>query len=145
LASEETGQRRIVVGVDGSPSSNAALAWAARQAELTGSALVALITWDWPMSYGYPMPVAANFDPSGEAGKVLDEALAPIRSSHPELEVETLVVEGYPAAALVEASRGAELLVVGNRGHGEVAGLLIGSVSEFCVTHAHCPVLVFRS
>jgi nucleotide-binding universal stress UspA family protein len=58
--------------------------------------------------------------------------------------VRTEVVEGHPALVLVEVSNGADLLVVGNRGHGGFAGMLLGSVSEHCVTHAHCPVLVMR-
>jgi nucleotide-binding universal stress UspA family protein len=58
--------------------------------------------------------------------------------------METLVVQGHPAPALVEASKGADLLVVGSRGHGEFVGMLIGSVSEYCTTNAHCPVLVHR-
>jgi len=54
-------------------------------------------------------------------------------------------VQGHPAPVLVEASKGADLLVIGCRGHGEFAGMLIGSVSEFCATNAHCPVLVHRA
>jgi nucleotide-binding universal stress UspA family protein len=54
------------------------------------------------------------------------------------------VIEGHPAPALIEASRGADLFVLGSRGHGEFVGMLLGSVSEHCVTHAHCPVLVLR-
>ncbi|HMK97157.1 MAG TPA: universal stress protein [Acidimicrobiales bacterium] len=138
-------QGRIVVGVDGSASALGALEWAAGQAELTGSPLEALITWHWPMSYGYPMPLPPNFQPYDEAVKVLGEAIAKVRSAHSDLQIETKIVEGHPAQALVEASKDARLLVVGNRGHGEMTGLLIGSVSEYCVAHSHCPVLVFRA
>lgn len=134
----------IVVGVDGSASSLAALEWGAHQAELTGSALHAVTVWAWPTTYGYPIPVATGFDPAADAAKVLDDAVAGIRRAHPSIEIRTSVLEGSTAKALVESSRGAEILVVGSRGHGELAGMLLGSVSEHCAAHAHCPVLVVR-
>lgn len=135
---------RIVVGVDGSASSAVALEWAAHQAELTGDTLDAVTAWQWPQSYGYPMPIPSDFHPAAEGTKVLDTAIEQIRKAYPDVEVRTAVVEGYAAQVLVEASKGADLLVVGNRGHGELTGVLLGSVSEHCVTHAHCPVLVLR-
>jgi nucleotide-binding universal stress UspA family protein len=61
---------------------------------------------------------------------------------HPDVEFVPVVVEGHAAPVLVEASTGADLLALGTRGHGAAAGILLGSVSEHCVTHAHCPVLV---
>jgi nucleotide-binding universal stress UspA family protein len=115
--------------------------WAARQAEFTGSALETVIVWQVAISYGSATPVA---DPEAEARKVLDSAVGDLQKAHPQVEIRSSVVEGIPAQVLVEASNDADLLVVGSRGHGEVAGLLIGSVSEHCVTHAHCPVLVMR-
>ncbi|MGB9111528.1 MAG: universal stress protein [Acidimicrobiales bacterium] len=136
---------RIVVGVDGSDSSLAALNWAARQAELTGSSVEAVIAWRLPMSYGFPVPVAPNFDLAGEASRVLDDAITSIRSAHPKMAIETSVREGYAAHVLVGASRDAELLVVGSSGHGELTGMLLGSVSEYCVAHSHCPVLIVPS
>ncbi|MDA8288634.1 MAG: universal stress protein [Actinomycetota bacterium] len=136
--------KRIVVGVDGSSSSIAAAEWASRQAELTQSTLHAITTWHSPTSFGYPVPILEGFDPAAEATKVLNEAIAPLRNEHPNVEIHTSVTEGYTAQILVEASAGADLLVVGSRGHGEFAGMLLGSVSEHCVTHAHCPVLVYR-
>ncbi len=67
-----------------------------------------------------------------------------VAADHPEVTIDLTVEEGHPAPVLVTASKGASLLVVGSRGHGEFAGMLIGSVSEHCVTNAHCPVLVLR-
>jgi nucleotide-binding universal stress UspA family protein len=136
---------RIVVGVDGSPSSLAALEWAARQAEFTGSSLELIMTWEWPTSYGAPFVFQTDWNPAADATKVLDEIVAKARTAHPGLEFRTTVVEAHPAPALVAASKGAQLLVVGCRGHGEFAGMLLGSVSEHCVTNAHCPVLVLRN
>jgi nucleotide-binding universal stress UspA family protein len=75
---------------------------------------------------------------------VLQEAVERVRSDHPSVEVETTVVEGQPARVLVDMSADADLLVVGSRGLGGFSGLLLGSVSQQCVHHAHCPVTVVR-
>jgi nucleotide-binding universal stress UspA family protein len=136
--------RRIVVGLDGSQSSIAALEWAATQAELSGAGLEVFMTWEWPTSYGMALAVPSEYDPTHESEKLLGDLLKPIREAHPSVSIESSVVEGHPAPVLVEASHGAYLLVVGSRGHGEFAGMLLGSVSEHCVTNAHCPVLVMR-
>jgi nucleotide-binding universal stress UspA family protein len=145
MTSTQTGQAgRIVVGVDGSRSSNAALRWAAHQAELTGSTLELLTAWEWPTTYGAPIAFPPDYDPAGAAQNVLDEAAATVRAQHSGVEVHTVAEQGHPAPSLVAASQGAELLVVGCRGHGEFVGMVLGSVSEHCVSNAHCPVLVLR-
>jgi len=136
--------RRIVVGFDGSASSMEAIRWAVRQAELTGSTIEVVITWEWPTNYGWAFPFPSDYNPADEAKTLLAGALEPIRVDHPDLSIEATVVEGHAAPVLVGASKGAELLVVGSRGHGAFAGMLIGSVSEHCVSNAHCPVLVLR-
>jgi nucleotide-binding universal stress UspA family protein len=136
---------RIIVGVDGSESSVAALEWAFRQAELTGSTLEVIATWEWPTNYGWAFPFPSGYDPKLDVQKMLSDAVAPLLPTHADVPVQTTVVEGHPAPVLVAASKGADLLVVGSRGHGEFAGMLIGSVSEHCATNAHCPVLVLRS
>jgi nucleotide-binding universal stress UspA family protein len=135
---------RIVVGIDGSPSSVAALRWAARQAELTGSSIEAITTWEWPTSYGAPLPIPSDYDPREDARAMLESVLEKVLGEQPGTARKGTIVEGRAALALVEASEGADLLVVGSRGHGEFAGMLLGSVSEHCVTNAHCPVLVLR-
>lgn len=141
---EPAGEGRIVVGVDGSDSSVRALDWAARQAELTGHVIEVITTWEWPTNYGWTVPLPEGWDPQADTTKTLDRILDQLRQAHPRVRVRPRVVEGHPAPVLIEASRGAELLVVGSRGHGEFAGMLLGSVGEHCVTHAHCPVLVAR-
>jgi nucleotide-binding universal stress UspA family protein len=141
-AAAQTG--RIVAGFDGSDSSNEALAWAVRQALLTDSTLELVMTWEWPNSYGWAVPIPDDFDPEADVRKVLDTAVAGILADQPEVKLEPRLISGHPAPALVEASKGADLLVVGSRGHGEFVGMLVGSVSEYCVTNAHCPVLVHR-
>ncbi|MGO9029742.1 MAG: universal stress protein [Acidimicrobiales bacterium] len=135
---------RVVVGIDGSPSSLEALAQATDQALRRGAVLEAVTTWEWPASYGWALQLPEGFDPAADAATMLDGALEPVRRDHPELEIRTLVVEGTPASVLVKASNGADLLVVGSRGHGEFAGMLLGSVSQHCMTNAHCSVLVVR-
>ena len=79
-----------------------------------------------------------------DSQKMLNDAMAPLLVIHADVPVQTTVIEGHPAPVLVAASKGADLLVVGSRGHGEFAGMLIGSVSEHCAANAHCPVLVLR-
>ncbi len=140
----ETTDRPIVVGVDGSESSCRALEWAATQAEVTRTPLDVITTWKWPTSYGWEVPLPDNWDPQIDAQRVLDETIAPTRGGHPDVTLRTVVREGHAAEVLVEASRKAALLVVGSRGHGEFAGRLLGSVSQHCVTSAHCPVVVVR-
>jgi nucleotide-binding universal stress UspA family protein len=102
------------------------------------------MTWEWPTNYGWAPPLPADYTPGTDARRVLDEAVEKVRSTHPDVDVRATVIEGHPAPALIEASWGADLLVLGSRGHGEFVGMLLGSVSEHCVTHAHCPVLVVR-
>lgn len=121
-----------------------ALEWAAQQAQLLGATLVVLAAWEWPVNYGWTLPFPSDFDPRREAQDMVRRAVAPLAAAHPGVPVETMVVEGHPAPALVAASGQADLLVVGSRGHGGLAGLLLGSVSEHCVTNAHCPVMVVR-
>jgi nucleotide-binding universal stress UspA family protein len=136
---------RIIVGIDGSPSSLDALSWGARQAELTRAGLEVVTCWEWPSTYGWAVPIPDDFDPEGDIRGTLETAVAPLRTAHPGVGVEGRVVRGHPAPILVEASKGADLLVVGSRGHGEFVGMVIGSVSEYCAEHAHCPVLVHRT
>jgi nucleotide-binding universal stress UspA family protein len=136
---------RVVVGIDGSEASLNALAWAAREAGFTGARLEVLATWEWPNSLGWSVPVPDDFDPESQVRSAVDDAVSSARDAHPGLDIVARVVHGHPAPILVEASKGADLLVVGSRGHGEFVGMLIGSVSEFCATNAHCPVLVHRA
>jgi len=140
---------RIVVGVDGSPASKAALAWAVEQAGLTGASVDAVIAWHYPiMVAGMPYaPIAmvecADF---GEfATKVLSDAIAEMVDPDGPVKVSSVVREGNAAQVLLDAADGAELLVVGSRGHGGFTEALLGSVSQACVHHARCPVVIIRA
>jgi nucleotide-binding universal stress UspA family protein len=123
----------IVVGVDGSDSAIDALRWAAGQAKLTGATLKVLTAWQLPMAYGAPLGGLGDYDA---------ELAETVTKAGVTLPVTTEVIQGTSAARLVEASDGAQLIVVGRRGHGELVGAILGSVSAYVVAHAHCPVVV---
>jgi nucleotide-binding universal stress UspA family protein len=128
---------RIVVGIDGSPSSGATLEWAANQAKLTGSNLEVLNTWE-------AVPIPSDFDPRAEAVNQVDRVVKSVRDKFPGVSIHVHVVEGHGATTLVEASHEADLLVVGSKGQGEFAGMLLGSVSDYVAHHARCPVVILR-
>jgi nucleotide-binding universal stress UspA family protein len=155
----------IVVGIDGSAASNAALTWAWEEAQLRVEAtLVVVLAYrppDIPRS-----PAAHAYLPPGtlerlaaqerllreeqetyarqRAERLLDDALAAVGVGDDGPVVKRVVVSRHPAKTLVEMSREADLLVVGSRGHGGFKGLLVGSVSQQCLHHASCPVVVVR-
>lgn len=141
-------ERRIVVGVDGSDQSKAALRWAVRQAELTGAAIEVVIAWHYPvMAGGYAWaPVSAmDADFAEVAAKTIAEAVAEEVDPVSGVQVSTSVVEGNAAQALLDAAKGAELLVVGSRGHGGFTGALLGSVSQHCAHLSPCPIVIVRT
>jgi nucleotide-binding universal stress UspA family protein len=134
----------IVVGVDGSEPSKRALRWAADQARLTGARLDVVTTWEFPPTFGWAPPYPPEFDPDGDARTALEATVEEVLGTDPGVVVQLSVVEGHPAPVLIEAAHGAELLVVGSRGHGAFLGLALGSVSEYVASHAPCPVVVVR-
>jgi nucleotide-binding universal stress UspA family protein len=101
-------------------------------------------TWELPTSFGWVPPYPSDFNPAQDAQQAADDEVSAALVDYPDVAAEVTVVEGHPAPTLLQASRGADLLVVGSRGHGEFAGMLIGSVSQHLVSTAHCPVLVWR-
>ncbi len=136
---------RIVVGVDGSEPSKEALRWAVCEAELTGSSVEAVMAWEVPTAvYGLGMPMPTAYDPAPYSGEVLREVIREVTGEHPVVLVSAVLREGQPGKVLVDEAEDADLLVVGSRGHGEVVGILLGSVSEHCATHASCAVVVVR-
>ena len=140
---ENAGQRRIVVGVDGSVPSKAALSWAVEQGRLTGAVVEAVIAWEFPATYGYPVPVSdVNWEQL--ARQAVSEAIFDVSEGTAPVKVTYKVVEGNAAQVLLEESVGADLLVVGNRGHGGFVEALLGSTGQHCVHHATCPVVVIR-
>jgi nucleotide-binding universal stress UspA family protein len=133
----------IVVGVDGSENGRRALEWALDEAALRSASLLLVHGIDLGLSVAEPYGGGTMLDQLQQAAQAaLAEAaaLADARGVPSESRMET----GSAAYSLIDASRGAALLVVGNRGHGGFVGLLLGSVSAACVHHAHCPVVVVR-
>jgi nucleotide-binding universal stress UspA family protein len=137
----------IVVGVDGSAPSIEALRWAVAQAQLTGSTLRAVTVWtfpDEPTPFGIVPELPPEPDQLAPALAELEAVVAEAAAATPGLQVTAQVLRGRAAPVLVGASEGAALLVVGSRGRGGLAETLLGSVSEYCVRHARCPVVVLR-
>ncbi len=134
----------IIVGVDGSDSSYTALREGVRLATALGAPVRAVAVWDVPVSmYDVYAPVP-EWSPEGEARKVLDDATLQVFGTDVPAWFSTRVRKGGAAGVLVEESRGAEMLVLGSRGHGGFVGMLMGSVSTACVAHAQSPVLIVR-
>jgi nucleotide-binding universal stress UspA family protein len=136
-----TDRTRIVVGVDGSAQSTLALSWALRISATTNSSIDAVISWHLPVISGLGY-VSDRWDPETDAMNCLkDSADLAFGSTRPP-GLRLLVRQGLPAKVLLDESKGAVMLIVGSRGHGGFAGLLLGSVSAACAEHATCPVLV---
>lgn len=135
---------RLVVGVDGSDGGSTALHWALAEAELRRADLDVVHVWTAPFvygplgMYGYPLD-PAEFE---QAAKELVTRLLEDAGVADRAGVRPLVVEGRAASVLLEAARDADLLIVGSRGLGGFAGLALGSISQQCVHHAPCPVVV---
>jgi nucleotide-binding universal stress UspA family protein len=135
-------ERRVVVGVDGSAPSRLALQWAQFMAHVLDATIDAVTVWE--ISAFTATEWAEGWDPEKEATASLRTTIAEVLGSPPAVPVREIVRHGNAAGELVLASQGAQLLVVGSRGHGGFAGLLIGSVSSAAAEHAHCPVLIIH-
>ena len=137
----------IVAGVDGSEDSKEALRWALAEAALRGASVRAVHAWSMPIAFGGPyMPPQPYDGPElrEQAQASLDVAVDEFAGDVPPVVVERVVEQGTPADVLVRAAADAELLVVGSRGHGGFAGLLLGSVGQQCAQHAPCAVVIVR-
>ncbi len=149
-----SGRRGVVVGIDGSEASDAALSFAVGEAVRLGEPLIAVHAWDVAMmvggDYGYGVPMVASDDLQRAAEQVLEEALAGVTSEtsggaeSPSLEITRVVVAGDPVIALAEEAMSARLLVVGSHGRGALARFLLGSVSHGVLAHLEGPTVVVR-
>lgn len=138
--------RTIVVGIDGSTNSVAALRWAISEAALRGDTVRALHCWTYPVGYGVDMAGIPSMAPD-RLEQSAQEVLADVIDRAtvgmvPVPTVERVVRHGAAANELVSESKDADLVVVGSRGHGGFVGLLLGSVATQIVHHGHCPVVV---
>ena len=142
----EGGRGRIVVGADGSDGGDAALRWALDEAELRGGTVDAVMALRVTPMLASPA-VGALIDPEEEMAHAREVLAASVESAAERragVVVHQVVHTGGAAHVLLEAAQGADLLVVGSRGRGGFRGLLLGSVSQQCVHHAPCPVVVVR-
>jgi nucleotide-binding universal stress UspA family protein len=132
----------IVVGVDGSEQSLTALQWAVTEARLRHGRVRIITAWYYPprVSPGADDFIGESSEQAAE--QIQDDALKTVADE--DVDVTAQVVQGPPASALLDTASGADLLIVGSRGHGGFTGLLLGSVSTQVVHHARCPVLVIR-
>jgi nucleotide-binding universal stress UspA family protein len=145
----------IVVGVDGSDASHEALRWAAEEARLRSSPLVAVYVWSYipPQPIGDPGMLAipagdlpGQLDAEREAAAAaLEAAVSVALGAAPDFSVERKLVEGDAADALVRESESAELVVVGSHGRTGIRAALLGSVSRHVTTHAACPIVVVKA
>ncbi|MFJ4685048.1 universal stress protein [Streptomyces sp. NPDC088789] len=136
--------RRVVVGVDGSPTSHAALRWAAGYARETGAVVEVVYAWDTPSSAGWTGPA---IDPEFDLEQAHERFAAELQSVFGDERpagLREVLVEGDPSEVLIRASEGADLVVVGRRGRGGFARAMLGSVSQRVAQHAACPVVVVR-
>jgi nucleotide-binding universal stress UspA family protein len=138
-------RKLVVVGVDASDESVAALKWAGEYAAVTGATLRAILAWHYPSAVG-PAPVGlAPQSITDEVRQNMATGLAQaVERANLGAAADQVIEYGHPVQVLVEASKEADLLVVGRRGHAAITGMLVGSVSIHCVTHAHCPVVVVQ-
>ena len=144
--------KRIVVGVDGSPASRKALEWAGDEAVRHGSELVALTAW--LSTLPPPLAPSGTFSVQGAtstreatreaAEEMLMGVIRDVLGESPPVLVRPRVREGNASKLLIDLSGEADLIVVGSRGHGGFADLLLGSVSQNVVAHAKCTVVVVR-
>ncbi|WP_214619974.1 universal stress protein [Actinomadura sp. NEAU-AAG7] len=134
----------VVVGVDGSPASRAALAVAFAEADSRGLDLRAVIVWDRLPGGDLP-PLVDEAGMRSAAESRLERMVIPLREIHPSVKATAEVVAGTPREVLMDEADGAGLLVVGSRGLGGFRGLLLGSVSHALVHHAPCTVVVVHA
>lgn len=136
------GSFRIVVGVDGSDQSKAAMDWAIEESRLRKGEVQAVTAWSFPY-VSDAMGTAWDYEIfQKDARAILEAELERVKDQG--VTVTGRIVEGNPASALIDASKEADLVAVGSRGHGGFTGMLLGSVSHQTIHHAHCPVLVIR-
>jgi nucleotide-binding universal stress UspA family protein len=140
-ASDTTKELRIVVGVEGSACALRALEYAANQAASTGSILQIVTVYNGLPGYCIFTPVVLDQE---KAESVVRVAIDTIRESHPDVVTKGEILYGVAGPVLSDVSEGAPALVVGTRGHGQIVGALLGSVSEYVVHHAHCTTTVVR-
>jgi nucleotide-binding universal stress UspA family protein len=149
MAGKGEARQVVVVGIDGSTESIAALGWASRYAAATGAKVRAVHAWHYPEAFGMALEGRAPQSVTAKVEQGLrDELAKAVAQVYPDpagAGLETALRYGHPVEVLIDESENADLLVVGHHGHHAFTGMLVGSVSIHCVTSAACPVVVVRS
>jgi len=147
MAGDGAARQLVVVGLDGSAESIAALGWARRYAAATGANVRAVHAWHYPAAFGVPegkAPQTVTAEVEQSMRDDLAQAVAQVYPDPSDEQVETALRYGHPVDVLIDESKNAGLLVVGHHGQSAFTGMLVGSVSIHCVTSAACPVVVVR-
>ncbi len=139
-----TARPLVVVGVDGSALSIHAVRWAATYAKTVEGSLLAVTGYEVPWTIFFT-PTSTEADYESAARATLEASVTEALGSEPDVPVATRLMANRPAHALTDSAVGADLLVVGSHGRGEMPGMHLGSVANYCVHHAPCPVLVYRT
>jgi nucleotide-binding universal stress UspA family protein len=142
--SHDQGELRIVVGVDGSKCSDLAVDFAAHEAARWGALLHIVSAYEMAPNEGWVVVPLEPFEENAAAS--VRAALSRVNELEPGVVAKGENIHGFPGKVLVEVSKGASLLVIGNRGRGELASLVLGSVSEHCLHHVKsCPITIVRT
>lgn len=143
MPDEQAATRRVVVGVDGSEGSVKALDWAIAETIRFPASLDLVTAWLFPMALGYVFAKTPD-EVRRQVQRIVDSSASYVAEVAPEVVVRTALHEGEAGPTLVDLSTGADLLVVGSRGNGNIRELLLGSVGTYCSRHARCPVVIVR-
>ncbi|MBK0869192.1 MAG: universal stress protein [Saccharopolyspora sp.] len=133
----------VVAGIDGSDESQRALRWAAEYVQKVGGLVHAVSVWHQPVQFGYRLPTSDS-ELEQRARQQLDKVAEAVRAEFPSVDIRERLIRGHVVDELVGLSPQADMMVLGNKGHGAFTGMMVGSVALKLVHHARCPVLVVR-
>ncbi len=140
---ESTVTRTFVVGIDGSEGSAKALDWAIAEATRSPAVLDLATAWMFPMALGYVFAKTPD-EVRQQVQRITDTSVSYVADVAPDVVVRSTLREGEAGPTLVDLSAGADLLVVGSRGHSGIRDLVLGSVGTYCARHARCPIVIVR-
>ncbi|GAA3352974.1 universal stress protein [Saccharopolyspora gregorii] len=133
----------VVVGIDGSDESGRALRWAADYVTKVGGLVHAIAVWHQPVQFGYRLPTPDS-ELEARARELLDGTTEAVQREFPDVDIRPRLIRGHVVDELVGLSPQADMMVLGNKGHGAFTGMMVGSVALKLVHHARCPLLVVR-
>lgn len=133
----------VLVGIDGSTESGRALHWACNYARSLEGTVHAVTVWRQPVQFGYRTAVGDS-ELEKRAKNSLTNVVDPVREEFPDVALKTQLIRGHEVDELVGLSHQADLMVLGNKGHGAFTGMMVGSIALKLVHHARCPVTIVR-